>query len=104
MAKVRMGRSRLPPEEIRWLATSGIIATCDPVRDRIVLLTRAMSSATNSMSRSMEDGERLSNGTMTAKRRAPDEGTTEHRNAMLGRQVEELQIGGTTAAFPRFAA
>ncbi len=35
MAIVSIGRSRLPPELIRWLATSGIIVTSEPVRDRI---------------------------------------------------------------------
>src|SRR3954467_6038115 len=88
MASVGMGRRHLPPDEISWLATSGIIATCDPVRDKIVVLTRAMSSATSSISRSMDDGERLSKGTMTAKRRAPNERTCEHRNAMAMQQVQ----------------
>src|SRR5215468_7175055 len=72
MASVSIGRSRLPPDEIRWLATSGIIATCDPVRDNIVVLTRSMSAATNSLRRSMVADERLSNGTTTAKRSAPE--------------------------------
>ena len=36
IASVSIGRSRLPPDEIRWLATSGIIVTSEPVRDRIV--------------------------------------------------------------------
>jgi hypothetical protein len=35
----------LPPEEIRWFATSGIIVTSEPVRDRIMALTRSMSAA-----------------------------------------------------------
>ncbi len=43
MASVNIGRRRLPPDEIRWLATSGIRATCEPVRDNIVTLTRCMS-------------------------------------------------------------
>jgi hypothetical protein len=42
-----MGRNRLPPEEMRWFATSGIIATSDPVRERITWLTRARSGATS---------------------------------------------------------
>jgi len=63
MARVSIGRSRLPPDEIRWLATSGIIVTSEPVRDRIVVLTRCMSGATRSMRRSMVVGERLSKGT-----------------------------------------
>ena len=44
MASVSIGRSRLPPEEIRWLATSGIMATSEPVRARMVALTRSMSA------------------------------------------------------------
>ena len=56
IASVSIGRSRLPPELIRWLATSGIIVTSDPVRDRIVPLTRSMSAATSSTRRSMELG------------------------------------------------
>src|SRR5256886_4306628 len=93
MARVSIGRSRLPPDEIRWLATSGIIATCDPVRDNMVVLTRSMSAATSSLRRSMVAGERLSNGTMTAKRRAPEwvpnARTWKHRNAMVTRQVRQ---------------
>jgi hypothetical protein len=52
---------------MRWLATSGIIATSDPVRDRIVLLTRSISAATSATSWSIEASERLSKGTITAK-------------------------------------
>jgi hypothetical protein len=49
------------------LATSGIIVTSDPVRDRIVAFTRSMSAAASRTraSREAEDGD--SNGTMTAK-------------------------------------
>ena len=47
-----MGRRRLPPEEIRWLATSGIMVTSEPVRDRIMALTRSMSAATSPTSAS----------------------------------------------------
>ena len=54
MASVSIGRSRLPPEEIRWLATSGIMVTSEPVRDRIVALTRSMSAATSATSCSIE--------------------------------------------------
>ena len=67
MASVSSGRSRLPPEEIRWLATSGIIVTSDPVRDRISVLTRAMSALVSSTSRSMLASEAGVNGTTTAK-------------------------------------
>ena len=56
MASVSIGRSRLPPDEIRWLATSGIIATSEPVRDRMVALTRSISGATSPASRSIEAG------------------------------------------------
>src|SRR5262245_32602504 len=87
MASVRMGRKRLPPEEIRWLATSGIIVTWDPVRDNIVVLTRPMSAATRSSRRSILAGERLSNGTMTAKMSAPNGRTRDHRNGMVARQA-----------------
>ena len=45
IASVSIGRSRLPPEEIRWLATSGIMVTSEPVRDRMVALTRSMSAS-----------------------------------------------------------
>jgi hypothetical protein len=40
----------LPPDEMRWFATSGIIATSDPVRDRIMALTRSISVATRPFS------------------------------------------------------
>jgi hypothetical protein len=42
------------------------MVTSDPVRDRIVALTRSMSAAARLVSRSI-DGEWLSNGTTTAK-------------------------------------
>ncbi len=32
VASVSIGRKRLPPEEIRWFATSGIMVTSEPVR------------------------------------------------------------------------
>src|SRR6202035_2304402 len=63
---VRIGRSRLPPEVIRCLATSGIIVTSDPVRDRIAALTRSMSAATSSIRRSTEALPCVSNGPTTA--------------------------------------
>src|SRR5215467_12274895 len=62
----------------------------------MVVLTRSMSAATSSLRRSMVAGERLSNGTMTAKRRAPEDvpnaRTWEHRNAMVTRQVRQTHI------------
>src|SRR5262249_26180906 len=61
-----MGRSRFPPEEIRWLATSGIIVTSEPVRDRMVALTRAMSAVTSATRASIDAPEGLSKGTITA--------------------------------------
>src|SRR5437868_8170859 len=61
-----MGRSRFPPEEIRWFATSGIMVTSEPVRDRIVALTRAISAATSATSSSIEAPAGLSKGTITA--------------------------------------
>src|SRR5919112_6610242 len=48
-----MGRRRLPPDEMRWFATSGIMVTSDPVRDRIIALTRSISEATRETSFSM---------------------------------------------------
>jgi hypothetical protein len=70
IASVSIGRRRLPPDEIRWLATSGIIVTSEPVRDRIVLLTRSMSDATSSTSRSIDGVEWLYNNRHV---RSPDE-------------------------------
>src|SRR2546423_13990589 len=61
-----MGRSRFPPEEIRWLATSGIMVTSEPVRDRIVALTRSISAATSATSSSIEAPAGVSKGTITA--------------------------------------
>src|SRR5258708_22137285 len=96
MARVSIGRSRLPPDEIRWLATSGIIATCDPVRDNMVVLTRSMSAVTSSLRRSMVAGERLSNGTMTAQRHAPEWGPNAraggHRKGMVKLPVPQTHI------------
>ncbi len=66
IASVSIGRSRLPPEEIRWLATSGIMVTSEPVRDRIVALTRSMSAATSPTSSSIVAFDGLSKGTITA--------------------------------------
>src|SRR5215212_3871179 len=63
-----MGRRRLPPDEMRWFATSGIIVTWDPVRDRIMALTRSMSAATRLTRLSMLarwSGPLSSNGTTT---------------------------------------
>src|SRR5712671_1823233 len=89
MAIVRIGRSRLPPELIRCLATSGIIVTSDPVRDRMVALTRSMSAATRSTSGSIEVFPGVSNGTTTAKALSSEGGAGQgkHRNAMVDRQV-----------------
>src|SRR5665213_600335 len=56
----------LPPDEIRWLATSGIMVTSEPVRDRMVALTRSMSAATSPTSWSIEALDGLSKGTITA--------------------------------------
>src|SRR5712671_4686441 len=98
MAIVRIGRSRLPPELIRCLATSGIIVTSDPVRDRITALTRSMSPATRSTRASIEVLPWLSNGTTTATIFTPGgEGQGKHRNGMLSRQ--ELK-GASKAAVP----
>ena len=66
IASVSIGRSRLPPEEIRWLATSGIMVTSEPVRDRMVALTRSMSAATRETNPSIEPFDGLSKGTITA--------------------------------------
>src|SRR6185369_6822319 len=67
MATVSIGRRRLPPELIRWLATSGIMVTSEPVRDRMVALTRSMSLATSLDNGSMEARSGDSKGTTTAK-------------------------------------
>src|SRR6267378_2172871 len=91
MASVSIGRNRLPPDAIRWLAISGIIVTSDPVRDRMVALTRSMSGATRSIRRPIE-GEGLSKGTTTAKGETPDQGTRQDRNAMVERQVREVPL------------
>src|SRR5712664_3098035 len=66
MASVSIGRSRFPPEEIRWLATSGIMVTSEPVRDSIVASTRSISAATSATNSSTEALEGLSKGTITA--------------------------------------
>ncbi len=60
-----MGRRRLPPDEMRWFATSGIIVTSDPVRDRIIAFTRSMSGATRETSCAMLPGCLSSKGTTT---------------------------------------
>src|SRR5437870_3746046 len=101
MATVSIGRSRLPPELMRWLATSGIIVTSEPVRDKMVVLTRSISAATSLDSGSM-DARGDSNGTTTANAglrihdlpavAATATGqarvvTGKHRNAMLPGQV-----------------
>src|ERR1700686_1956495 len=94
----RIGRRRLPPELIRCLATSGIIVTSDPVRDRIVALTRSMSAATRSTSGSIEVLPGVSNGTTTAKSLTPGrEGQGKHRNAMVDGQERSSAAdrGGT---------
>src|SRR3954447_4153328 len=66
MASVSIGRSLFPPEEIRWLATSGIMVTSEPVRDRMVALTRCMSASTSPTNWSIDALEWLSKGTITA--------------------------------------
>src|SRR5260370_31957498 len=90
MASVSIGRNRLPPDSIRCLAISGIIVTSDPVRDRMVVLTRSMSAATSLISWAIEGEDGLSKGTMTAKAGAPHGGTRAHRNAMVEGQVRKL--------------
>src|SRR3954470_6520945 len=82
-----MGRSLLPPEAIRWLATSGIMATSEPVRDRITALTRSMSAAKKPIRRAMDGGEGFSNGTTTAKGSLQEGRTHHNRNAMVGEQA-----------------
>lgn len=58
--------SRRLPKEMRWFATSGIIVTSEPVRSRIVLLTRSRSLATSAESREMPgSADESSNGTTT---------------------------------------
>jgi len=65
VASVRIGLSLLPPDEIRWLATSGIIETSEPVRARIVLLTRSMSLATSADNDSISRSDDFSSSGMT---------------------------------------
>ena len=48
------------------MATSGIMVTSEPVRDRMVALTRSMSAATSATSCSIDASEGLSKGTITA--------------------------------------
>src|SRR5438309_12052242 len=50
------------------------MVTSDPVRDRIVALTRSISGATSPSRLPMEAEEGLAKGTMTAKEGTPDEG------------------------------
>ena len=73
MASVSIGRSRLPPDEIRWLATSGIMATSEPVRATIAALTRCISWATSATNWSILADDGLSKGTMTANGISSDE-------------------------------
>jgi GT2 family glycosyltransferase len=51
---VSIGRNRLPPDEIKWFATSGIIVTSEPVRLTIRSFTRCRSARTSFDSRSIE--------------------------------------------------
>src|SRR6476661_4730573 len=92
MASVSIGRSRLPPEEIRWLATSGIMATSEPVRARIVELTRSMSGATSSARRLSEAWCGYSKGRTTAKIHLRTLRKQEHRNGMLPGQVRKIAV------------
>src|SRR4051812_21298331 len=55
----------LAPGGDQMVATSGIMVTSEPVRDRIVALTRSMSPATRATSSSI-DAPGVSKGTMTA--------------------------------------
>src|SRR5438046_526736 len=50
---VNIGRSRLPPEAMRWRATSGIIDTSEPARDRMISFTRSIAPRVNRTSGSM---------------------------------------------------
>ena len=78
--------SRLPPEEIRWLATSGIMVTSEPVRDRMVALTRSISAATSLTSASIEASSGVSKGTITA--------TAVSTFAILDTTIESAAQGG----------
>ena len=51
---VSIGRNRLPPDEIRCSAISGISSTFDPAMARIRSLTRAMSDAVTAIIGSIE--------------------------------------------------
>src|SRR5262245_44689494 len=82
-----MGRSLLPPDAIRWLATSGIMATSEPVRDRMAAMTGAMAAVKKPLRRARDGGEGFSNGTMTAKGSLRQGRTRDNRNAMVGGQA-----------------
>src|SRR4029453_2050574 len=66
---VSIGRSRLPPESIRWCARVGISSTSDTALSRMMRLTACISSATISIKGLMPSaGSRASsNGTTTPK-------------------------------------
>src|SRR3954454_9274917 len=104
MASVSIGRRRLPPEEIKWLATSGIIVTSEPVRDRIVALTRSMSAATSATSPSIEAPDGVSKGTITATQvSAFAMFRTNNRNCGAMRQGSAGDLDVRIRADPRFA-
>src|ERR1700759_4345563 len=94
IAKVSIGRSRFPPEEIKWLATSGIMVTSEPVREMMVALTRSMSAATSATSGSIEAPWGLSKGTITA--------TPSSTFAIL--KVEHRNRGAASTGLPLTAA
>src|SRR6187200_797678 len=64
-----MGRSRLPPESIRWCASLGISSTSDTALSRMMRLTACMSSATipSRGFRPSAGSRASSNGTTTPK-------------------------------------
>ena len=102
IASVSIGRSRLPPELIRWLATSGIIVTSEPVRDRIVAVD-ALHVGGHEIDQAVDRG--LTADFRTGRRRPRDilhSEDAEHRNAMVTRQVRSACIAATSgSAEPR---
>src|SRR5580700_4886492 len=81
---------------MRWLATSGIMATSEPVRARMAPLTRSMSAETRSTRGSIEGSCGLPNRRITATELSP-QGPRDHRNAMVMLQVyyaaSRVQVG-----------
>ena len=69
------------------MATSGIIVTCEPVRDRMAAFTRSM-SAGDQRHQALDRGLRPAfKGNDNGHDELPQDKTAQHRNAMVMRQV-----------------